>query len=121
MALSNRIRKLRFKNGEMTQKQLAERVGVSRQTMNAIENSRHAPTIDVAIRIADVFGITVDQLFDLDYEGRPVRREPATTIDADRSEAIVEELVEIEADVEPAEKEAGEKPIFAVLARIIDT
>ncbi len=121
MALSNRIRELRFKNGEMTQKQLAERVGISRQTMNAIENSRHAPTIDVAIRIADVFGITVDQLFDLDYEGRPVRREPATTIDVDRSEAVVEELVEIEADVEPAEKEDGKKPIFADLARIIDT
>jgi putative transcriptional regulator len=74
VALSNKIRKLRFKNGEMTQKHLAERVGVSRQTMNAIENGRHAPTVELAIRIADVFGITVDQLFDLDYDGRPVRR-----------------------------------------------
>jgi len=121
LALSNRIRELRFKRDEMTQKQLAERVGVSRQTMNAIENGRHAPTIDVAIRIADVFGITVDQLFDLDYEGRPVRRERATTIDVDRSEAVVEESVEIAADVEPAEKEAGKRPIFADLARIIDS
>ena len=121
MALSNRIRELRFKNSEMTQKQLAERVGVSRQTMNAIENSRHAPTIDVAIRIADVFGITVDQLFDLDYEGRPARREETTTIDDDRSEVAVEESVEIEADVEPAEKEAGKKPIFADLAKLIDS
>jgi DNA-binding XRE family transcriptional regulator len=50
VALSNKIRELRFKNGEMTQKHLAERVGVSRQTMNAIENGRHAPTVDVAIR-----------------------------------------------------------------------
>ena len=77
MTLTNRIRELRFKNDEMTQKYLAERVGVSRQTMNAIENGRHAPTIDVAMRIADVFGITVDQLFELDYDGRPARRERA--------------------------------------------
>lgn len=74
MALSNKIRELRFKNGEMTQKHLAERVGVSRQTMNAIENSKHAPTIDVAIRIADVFGIFVDQLFECNYDGKPERR-----------------------------------------------
>ena len=74
MGLSNNIRNHRLKNGEMTQKHLAERVGVSRQTMNAIENCRHPPTVDVAIRIADVFGITVDTLFDLDYDGRPARR-----------------------------------------------
>ena len=55
MSMSNKIRKLRFDNGEITQKELADLVGVSRQTMNAIENNKHAPTIDVAIRIADVF------------------------------------------------------------------
>jgi len=121
MGLSNNIRDHRFKNGEMTQKHLAERVGVSRQTMNAIENCRHAPTVDVAMRIADVFGITVDHLFDLDYEGRPARRERATTIDVDRSEAAIEESVEIEDEDEPAEKEAGSKPTFADLAKIIDS
>jgi putative transcriptional regulator len=104
VVLTNKIRELRFKAGEITQKQLAERVGVSRQTMNAIENRRHAPTIDVAIRIADVFGITVDRLFDLDYEGRPVRRETETTINIDRSEADVEEPIEIEREDEPAEE-----------------
>ncbi len=71
MKLSNEIRELRFKNGEMTQKHVAERVAVSRQTMNAIENGRHAPTVYVATRIADVFGITVDQLFEPDYVGKP--------------------------------------------------
>ena len=90
MTLSNNIRELRFKNGEMTQKRLAERVGVGRQTVNTIENNRHAPTVDVAIRIADVFGITVDELFDHDDDSRPARREKATTIDDARAEADVE-------------------------------
>ena len=71
MGLSNNIRKLRFKNGEMTQKALAAQVGVSRQTMNAIENGKHAPTIDVAIRIADVFRESVDSVFEYDYDGKP--------------------------------------------------
>ena len=72
MELTNKIRKYRFDNGEMTQKALAERIGISRQTMNAIENCRHAPTVTVAIRIADVFHVSVDQLFDLDYDGKPL-------------------------------------------------
>lgn len=103
----------------MTQKHLAERVGVSRQTMNAIENSRHAPTVDVTIRIEDVFGITVDQLFDLDYEGKPARREKATTIDVDRSEAAVEEPVKIEDEDEPADEEAEQKILLARLRNTI--
>jgi putative transcriptional regulator len=119
MKLSNQIRELRFKNGEMTQKHLAERVGVSRQTMNAIENCRSAPTVDVAIRIADVFGITVDQLFDLDYVGRPARRENATTIAADRSEATIEESVEIEGKDDPVEKEAEQEISLASLRKVI--
>ena len=63
MPLSNNIRELRFNNGEMTQKALADQVGVSRQTINAIENNKHAPPIDVAIRTADVFVY--------EYEGKP--------------------------------------------------
>jgi len=69
--LSNNIRGLRFKHGEMTQKELADFVGVSRQTINAIENNRHAPTIDVAIRIADVFREAVDTVFGYEYDGKP--------------------------------------------------
>lgn len=80
VALSNRIRELRFKNGEMTQKQIAELVGVSRQTMSAIENCQHAPTVDVAIWIADVFGVTVDQLFSLDDAATPAHRKMETTM-----------------------------------------
>lgn len=80
MELSNKIRRLRFENDEMTQKQLAELVGVSRQTMNAIENCNHAPKIDSAIRIADVFGVSVDQLFEFDYDGKPERHPTVTTV-----------------------------------------
>ena len=121
VTLTNRIRELRFKNGEMTQKGLAKRVGISRQTMNAIENGRHAPTIDVAIRLADVFGISVDQLFDLDYETKPVRRKPATTSDVDRSHAAVGPTVEIEEEVEIAEKDAEHELTLADLAKVIDS
>ena len=71
MGLSNRIRELRFKNGEMTQKDLAEQVGVSRQAINAIENNKHSPTIEVAIRIADVFREDVSEVFGYEYEGKP--------------------------------------------------
>jgi len=71
VGLSNSIREHRFKCGEMTQKELAEQVGVSRQTMNAIENNKHAPGIDVAIRIADVFREAVDTVFEYEYDGRP--------------------------------------------------
>ena len=119
MALSNRIRELRFKNGEMTQKQLAECVGVSRQTMNAIENGRHAPTIEMAIRIADVFGVTVDQLFDLDYDGRPARREKAKTTDVDRPGVIVEEPIETKGEDNPVEEEADMKARLASLRNVI--
>lgn len=71
MALSNNIRKLRFAKGRMTQKQLADLVGVSRQTMNAIENGKSAPTIDIAIRIADVFLDSVESVFQYNYDCGP--------------------------------------------------
>lgn len=71
MSLSNSIRELRFNYGDITQKQLAELVGVSRQSMNAIENNKHSPTIDVAIRIADVFREAVDDVFSYEYDGKP--------------------------------------------------
>lgn len=71
MPLFNNIRELRFKNGEMTQKELAQKVGVSRQTINAIENNKHPPTIDVAIRVADVFREDVSDVFSFEYDGKP--------------------------------------------------
>lgn len=71
MSLSNEIRRLRLEHGEMTQRELAERVGVSRQTVNAIETNKHGPSLDVAIRIADVFELSVHDVFAFDYEGKP--------------------------------------------------
>ena len=71
MPWSNKIRELRFELGTMTQRELAERVGVSRQTINAIEAKKHAPSLDLAFRIADVFETAVDYVFEFDYEGKP--------------------------------------------------
>jgi putative transcriptional regulator len=61
--IENRIRRLRFDAGEMTQKDLAERVGVTRQTLLAIENGKYAPTLELAFRIARTFGVGIDDVF----------------------------------------------------------
>lgn len=66
--LSNRIRALRFERGEMTQQALAERIGVTRQTVNAIEGSKYSPSLEVAFRIAEVFGLPLEQVFQ--YRGQ---------------------------------------------------
>lgn len=61
--ISNIMRKLRFDHGEMTQDQLAKRVGVTRQTIIAIENAKYAPSLELAFRIARVFEATVEDVF----------------------------------------------------------
>lgn len=61
--IRNRIRELRFHAGEMTQQQLAERIGVTRQTVVAIEKEKYSPSLEVAFRIAAVFGIGLDEVF----------------------------------------------------------
>lgn len=61
--LRNTIRRLRFENGEMTQKELARRAGCTRQTINAIEASKYAPTLELAFRIARVFGVGIEDVF----------------------------------------------------------
>lgn len=61
--LENQIRRLRFENGEMTQKELAKRVGCTRQTIHAIETSKYAPSLDLAFRIADVFNVGIEAVF----------------------------------------------------------
>ncbi|HAV78713.1 MAG TPA: transcriptional regulator [Anaerolineae bacterium] len=61
--LNNNIRKLRFEHAEMTQQQLAEQVGVTRQTIIAMEQSKYSPTLELAFKIAVVFGVTVDDVF----------------------------------------------------------
>jgi len=64
--LENRIRRLRFDNGEMTQQQLAERAGVTRQTIIALEAGKYAPSLLLAFRIARVFGVGVEDVFQYD-------------------------------------------------------
>ena len=61
--ISNRIRQLRFENGEMTQQQLGQRIGVTRQTINAIELGKYSPSLEAAFRIAEVFGVPLEQVF----------------------------------------------------------
>jgi putative transcriptional regulator len=61
--LTNTIRALRFAQGEMTQAQLAERIGVTRQTVIAIEQGRYSPTLELAFQIARVFGVPIDEVF----------------------------------------------------------
>lgn len=63
MAIRNEIRRLRFDHGEMTQQQLAERVGVTRQTVIAIEQGKYSPSLEVAFKIADAFGVPIERVF----------------------------------------------------------
>lgn len=61
--LSNSIRTLRFNAREMTQAELGDRIGVTRQTIAAIEQGKYSPTLETAFRIADVFDVGLDQVF----------------------------------------------------------
>jgi putative transcriptional regulator len=61
--VTNRIRALRFEHGELTQAELAERIGVTRQTVIAIEQARYSPSLELAFQIAQVFGVRLDEVF----------------------------------------------------------
>ena len=61
--VKNNIRRLRFLHDEMTQQELADRVGVTRQTIAAIEKEKHPPSLDTAFRIADVFDKPLEAVF----------------------------------------------------------
>ncbi len=61
--LTNSIRTLRFHAGEMTQAELGTRIGVTRQTVAAIEQGKYSPTLETAFRIADVFEVALDEVF----------------------------------------------------------
>ncbi len=69
--IRNNIRKLRFYHNEMTQKELAEQVGVTRQTIVAIENARYSPSLEVAFRIATVFQSPLQEVFLYDADADP--------------------------------------------------
>ena len=98
MVLHNNIRELRFRDGEMTRKELSDQVGVSRQTINAIENNRYAPTIDVAMRIADVFSVFVEGVF---------QREPNPEDDVERPDVLTV-TVHWDDDPDPVEPDCSD-------------
>jgi putative transcriptional regulator len=64
LEITNNIRKLRFFASEMTQQQLAEKAGISRQTIIAIEAGKYSPTLELAFRIAEAFGVPIGEVFD---------------------------------------------------------
>ncbi len=67
----NNIRKLRFFRDEMTQQQLAEKVGVTRQTIIAMEQEKYSPSLELAFRIALVFDVPLVEVFSYDAEAEP--------------------------------------------------
>ena len=64
--VTNSIRALRFANGEMTQAELADRLGVTRQTIIAIEHGRYSPSLEMAFQIALAFGVPMEEVFRYD-------------------------------------------------------
>lgn len=66
--VTNRIRALRFSHDEMTQAALAGRIGVTRQTVIAIEQGRYSPSLEMAFQIARVFSGSIDDVFQYDHE-----------------------------------------------------
>jgi putative transcriptional regulator len=63
LEISNNIRKLRFFANEMTQQELAEKTGASRQTIIAIEAGKYAPSLELAFKLADAFGVPIGEVF----------------------------------------------------------
>jgi len=64
MEITNHIRRLRFFANEMTQQELAERIGASRQTVMAVEAGKYSPSLELAFRFADAFGVKLDDVFE---------------------------------------------------------
>ena len=63
LPIANQIRRLRFEHGEMTQSELAEKIGMTRQTVAAIEAGKYSPSLEAAFRIAQVFGVKLEDVF----------------------------------------------------------
>lgn len=61
--ITNTIRRLRFDANEMTQQDLADRIGMTRQTIAAIEQNKYSPSLEAAFRIAEVFGVNINDVF----------------------------------------------------------
>jgi len=77
--IKNTIRTLRFMQGEMTQQQLAERVGVTRQTIITIESGKYSPSLELAFRIAEVFGKPIEEVFSWQPANRPEKNKTEQT------------------------------------------
>jgi putative transcriptional regulator len=71
--IKNKIRILRFMNNEMTQQQLADMVDVTRQTIVAIENGKYSPTLELAFKIAAVFGVPLNEVFSYEPEQKNMK------------------------------------------------
>lgn len=69
LTITNNIRTLRFFANEMTQQELAEKVGVSRQTIISIEAGRYSPSLELAFLIANAFGVKIGEVFDYERRG----------------------------------------------------
>lgn len=72
--INNNVRKLRFLTDEMTQQELANRVGVTRQTLIAIENGKYSPTLELAFRIAMVFDAALDDVFSFEPDQKTLEQ-----------------------------------------------
>lgn len=70
-SVRSHVRRFRRQHGDMTQQELARRVGVTRQTIHSIERGRYNPSVALALRLSGVFGVSVEELFELDEEGHP--------------------------------------------------
>jgi putative transcriptional regulator len=70
--ISNNVRRMRFEHGEMTQQELADSAGCTRQTIVALERGRYVPSLALAFRISRVFGRSIEDVFE--FEGKPKKR-----------------------------------------------
>lgn len=68
IVIRNQIRRLRFENGEMTQRELARRSGCTRQTIHAIEAAKYGPSLELGFKVAEVFGVPLDEVFQYEVE-----------------------------------------------------
>jgi len=139
VAVLNGIRRARFINDEMTQKELGEVVGVSRQTIMAIEAGKYPPSLEIAFRIACFFNMSIEGLFDykpdvegwpdttghkimdaeLRQDGKPKRRSNATKTTTARMKASIERTTDESAEHSSVEEEVENETSMADLRKII--
>jgi putative transcriptional regulator len=74
VSIANRIRQLRFSAGEMTQQALADSVGITRQTIIALEQGKYYPSLELAFLIAKTFGVALEEVFQHQVDSRPSKR-----------------------------------------------